>query len=199
MNEALERMLDIVHSHEREQRAAILARAREDSKRIVGEAHRQARTRVSEYVLELKRHMRREFARAQAALETQRRRQRLRTDLALLEAGWTQLYDELIRRWSDPAGRAAWVEMVVSQALTLLPARRWEIVHPERWRRAEREALAGRLERELGHTPAFVACADIRAGVRIRVDGASVDGTLEGLLRDRVAIEAWLLAEVAQS
>ena len=198
MNTALDQMLQLVRHHEREECEAILAYAQDEARRIVADAHREARTRMHEHLLELRHLMHRELSRAQAALETETRQHRSRCDFALLEAGWKQLHAALARRWLDPVSRSAWVEMLVGQALANLPKLAWEIAHPADWPDSERDALAQRLEREPLHRPRFAESPDMRAGIRIRAGSAVLDGSLEGLLLDRRAIEARLLAELTR-
>ncbi len=53
--------------------------------------------------------------------------------------------------------------------------------------------MASELTAALGVTPALVADADIRAGLKISADGNVVDGTLDGLVADRAEIGAQLL------
>ena len=199
MNAALEQMLTLVRTREREEREAMLTRAQDESRRILAEARRDARARVGGHLAQLRHLMRRELNRAQAALETERRQHQSRCDFAVLEAGWMQLRAALALRWLDSAGRAAWIGMLVAQALASLPRLVWEISHPEDWPQAEREALARRLERELGYKPRLAGSSRIRAGILIRARSASLDGTLDGLLLDRHAVESQLLAELDRS
>lgn len=198
MNTALEQLLQLVRNHEREECAAILAHAQDEARRIVADAYRETRTRVHGHLLELRHLMRRELSRAQATLETEMRQHQSRYDFALLEVGWKQLHAALAQRWLDPVSRSAWVEMLVGQALAYLPKVAWEIAHPADWPDSERDALAQRLEREIQCRPRFAESPDIRAGIRIRSGSAVLDGSLEGLLLDRRAIESRLLAELTR-
>ncbi len=196
MNGALEGMLRLVGERERREREAILAQARAEARRIVAEARSEARKRVRRDVEEMRRWMRREIGRAEAAFETAKRRHRSRCDAALLEAGWGRLREALAARWRDPAGRRAWVEMLLRDALARLPKTAWDITHPPDWPEAERTALTQRLQGALGHPPRFHPSPDSSAGLKLCAGGACLDGTLEGMLLDRHGIEGRLLAEL---
>jgi vacuolar-type H+-ATPase subunit H len=198
MSGALERMLRLVEERERREREAILAQARAEARRIVAEARAEVRQRGHQDVQELRQWMRREIGRAEAAFETAKRRHRSKRDAALLEAGWGRLREALAARWRDPAGRRAWVEMLLREARASLPKTAWDIPHPRDWPEAERGELARRLERELGHPPRFHPSPDCSAGLKLCAGGACLDGTLEGILLDRPAIEARLLAELGR-
>lgn len=196
MNGALEGMLRLVGERERREREAILAQARAEARRMVTKARSEARKRVRRDVEEMRQWMRREIGRAEAAFETSKRRHRSRCDAALLDAGWGRLREALAARWRDPAGRRAWVETLLREALASLPKTAWDIAYPRDWPEAERGELARHLERELGHAPRFHPSADCLAGLKLCAGGACLDGTLEGMLLDRRGIEARLLAEL---
>lgn len=57
-------------------------------------------------------------------------------------------------------------------------------------------ALQLRLQKQLAHAPHFEVKSTITAGLRICAGGACVDGSADGLLRERLAIEAVLLARI---
>ena len=47
-----------------------------------------------------------------------------------------------------------------------------------------------------GGKPELAACDDIEAGVRIRLDGTVIDATLAGLMKQKHAIEARMIARI---
>ncbi len=196
MSVALERMLALVAGHRQARCEEILAQAQVAARRLAAEAHRGARRRMHGNVTEIRTLLRQRVAQAEAALETARRQHRQRRDFALLETAWPVLAEALRRRWHDTAARGDWVQRLARQALATLPPTGWEIVHPVDWPAVEREALAAWLARELSAAPRLRAAADVTAGLRICARGACLDGTVEGLLADRPAIEAMLLAEI---
>lgn len=198
MNGALEGMLRLVGERERQEREAILAEARAEARRIVAQARAEARRRARQDVEEIRQWMRREITRAEAALDTAKRRQQFRRDAALLGAAWERLRAALVSRWRDPAARRAWVEMLLREAMAHLPKTAWDIIHPRDWPEAERVALAQRLEEALGHSPRFHPAPESTAGLKLCAGGACLDGTLESMLQERLAIEARLLTELGK-
>ena len=84
--------------------------------------------------------------------------------------------------------------MIVSEASRALMATDWIVEHPGNLAKKDRDAISRQLQ-QLQYAPAtFVACDDIASGLRIRAGSACVDGTAEGLLRNRHDVEALLLA-----
>jgi vacuolar-type H+-ATPase subunit E/Vma4 len=197
MSAAVEEMLQLVESHERARCRDAAERAQKETKQIVTEAHRTARARMHETTRELRELGRRRLALAHAELETARRGYERRCDLALIEQGWELLRERLRGRWQDAASRAQWVEGLATQALAALPRGEWTVVHPPGWPAAEQKQLVQRLAQASIKAPQFKAEPAVSAGLRLCVQGACLDGTLEGLLADRAAVQAMMLAELS--
>ena len=98
-----------------------------------------------------------------------------------------------------PAARAAWVAHVLASARTRMPRGLWRIVHAPDWPPAEQQAQMAALAEASGTEPRFEADASIRAGLKVVASGNVIDGTQEGLLADRPALEARLLRELETS
>jgi hypothetical protein len=199
MSAALERMLALIEERSRAEREAILTRAQTEARRLVAESHRDARRRVHAHIAEARALMENRIARAEAALETARRQHRQQRDAALLAAAWPLIHVALEKRWRDDDTRRVWTRSLLEHALAVLPRTRGEIACPQGFAITEREALSAQISAASDATTTFVESADIVAGLRITATGASLDGTLEGLLADRAAIESRLLAEVERS
>ena len=193
---ALAEMLKLVENHERARCREVTAQAQHEARRLLREAHAGARRRMHRHVQELKHFRDREQTRAQAEVATARRQHRQRCDRALLEAGRVQLRASLLARWQETGARRRWVENLVRQAFARLPRGRWTIAHPAGWDKAERDALTQPPARAPGAAPEWIEDRQIAAGLRFHVGGACLDGTLDGLLADRTAVEALLLAEI---
>jgi hypothetical protein len=88
------------------------------------------------------------------------------------------------------------VDEIVATARDSLPQGAWSIHHPADWPPGERDALLDRLEVSLGARPRALADAGLSAGLRVCVDATCLDGSLEGMLAERTAIESRLLAEL---
>ncbi len=195
---ALIEMLKLVEDHELARCREIMARAQREARQLLHEAHAAARLRMRRHAQELKHLRNRERSRAQAELATARRQHRQRGDRALLDAGWAQLRQALAARWQAPAARRRWIDNLVRAALARLPRGPWTVTCSAAWDRAEREALAKQLTSALGAAPAWIEDRNVAAGLRFCVVGACLDGTLDGLLADRAAVEAMLLAELRE-
>ena len=100
----------------------------------------------------------------------------------------------LERRWEDSNKRSAWCEMVVAEAADTLAADGWIIEHPDAWTATDREAVVALAAKHNIPKPAFQSDPSIKAGLRIRVGSATLDGTATGLLTARHAVEGLLLA-----
>lgn len=191
-------MLKLVEDHELARCREIMARAQREARQQLREAHAAARLRMYRHAQELKHLRNRERGRAEAELATARRQHRQRGDLALLDAGWAKLRKALMARWQVPAERRRWVENLARQALARLPRGPWAVACPAAWDRAEREALAKQLASVLGAAPEWIEDRNVAVGLRFCVGGACLDGTLDGLLADRAAVEATMLAELRE-
>jgi hypothetical protein len=196
VSSALERMLALVEERSRAECEAVLTKAQDEARQIVAESHRNARSRVHASLSEARALMEKRMSQAEAALETARRQNRQSRDQALIAAAWPLLNPALEKRWRDDRARHLWIESLIKQALAVLPRTQWEIACPQDYELAEREALAAQVNQAIDAMPAFVEAADIIAGLRITAGDALLDGTIEGLLADRAAIESRLLAEV---
>jgi hypothetical protein len=136
-------------------------------------------------------------ARIQAARAERATRDRRRTEQAsivLLEAAWPLLRARLADLWSVPERRRAWTERYLRRGLELLPRGRWEVRHAAAWSESERGDAVQELSRRLGRSPRFETDGGMEAGLIIACEGAVLDASLEGLLRDRQRLEARLLA-----
>lgn len=195
--DATSALLKLVADDEQRRCREILARAEAAAQTTLREAQRAARARVRENVQTLKQERRQALALATAGLDTARRQHQQRSDQALLEAAWEPLQAALAARWRDAAARSRWVDGLVRRALTRLPRGLWRVEHPPDWPVVERSRFVAVLNAALGQEPQLQVAADITAGLRVHAGSAQLDGTLGGLLSDRRAIEALLLAEIA--
>ena len=194
MAEALEQMLKLVTEQQERECAAIAARAATEAHDILAAAHRSARRRMHENVLEIRQIMRREMNQAQAALETARRQHTQRCDFGLIESGWPKLRVAVLARWREPQARRAWIDSLVQQAQTALPRGRWDVHHPADLAAADRDYLRQSIVAAAGEAPRLLVDAQASAGLRLCAAGACLDGTREGILADHAAIQARLLA-----
>lgn len=192
----VETLLALVEQHRAERCSKLLAEAQERRQALLREAYGEARVRVHEAIVTERRRGQDKLDATRAQLETRARQQQHRTALLLLQHGWELLGQAVLQRWKSAPQRQQWVCDLLRQALQRLPRCSWVIEHPPGWELAECAEMQDQLQAHCGGMPELRADDQIDAGLRICADGACLDGTLEGLLADRNAIEAQLLAQL---
>lgn len=194
----VQQLLAVVERARDKHCAEVMERAQTEARQLLKHALQKARVRLHHEIHQSREQFRRHLVLEQAGKEARLRQARQRADRVLLEQSWQPLRDALIRRWRVSAGRRAWVDAVIDQALGRLVARDWQIEHPSDWPEQERQVVKERLRGVLGSEPVCVAESSLPAGIRVRAGDTLVDGSCDGLLHDRSDIEARLLAVVAE-
>lgn len=175
---------------------AIRKQADEQCAALLEQAYRDARKRLGLAIREERARAKRQIEMAQAQVRTGQRQRELRLSRLRLERGWELLPKALERRWQADASRAAWVKAVLREALAVLPPGEWTIHHAPAWSAQEIKAVGELVAQRIGKTPRFQADQGIAAGIRIRLDGTCVDGSIPGLLANRAWVKARLLGEI---
>jgi hypothetical protein len=194
----VQQLLAVVEQARDKHCAEVMERAQTEARQLLKHAWQKARVRLHHEILQSREQFRRHLVLERAGKEARLRQARQRADRVLLEQSWQPLRDALIRRWQVPAGRRAWVDAVIEQALGRLVGKEWQIEHPSDWPEQERQVVKERLRGLLGAEPLCVAESSLPAGICVRAGDTLVDGSCDGLLRDRSDIEARLLAVVAE-
>jgi len=192
----LKHLLAVVEQRRSERCRAVLDKAHEQALQVVKQTYRDERQRMHRELGEIRQKRRQQMVSVVAQRQTRKRQHRQQADEALLTTTWQDLREALLHRWRDPMMRRRWVEDLVNQAASVLLDRHWVVEHPVDWPAQERSALQRRLEKQLAHTPHFEIKSTIAAGLCICAGGACVDGSADGLLRERLDIEAVLLARI---
>ena len=161
---------------------------------IVCNAHRDARLKLRHHYHADRHEARQRIISAEAALKTKQRQQLQELELKLLETTWSQLEAELLERWREPNERKAWLESTWSLALKVLPKLDWTVTFGEGMEESELENLIEQTPDFKDSRPRMVYDRQIIAGLRIQASGASVDGTLSGLLANRKQLESEILS-----
>lgn len=191
--QARQHLLAVVERYRDEKCVALLEQADQQARQLVRQAYREARSRGQRGIADVRLHYRDKIAAAQARRQTRIRQRRQRDNSLLLAGLWEPLRAAILSRWQQPEARRQWIEELVRKAEASLRERDWVIEHPVEWPQQEQDALRSRLgELSLSFTPR----TDMAAGLRICAGGACVDGSVEGLLRDRTRIESLLLARL---
>jgi len=192
----MQRLLDIVRVYQQEQSDALLCAAQQESRGVIRQAYRVARKNVHEDIQLTRQHIRDTMAAARAKQHTLMMQQRHITASSFLEQCWSLLEQSLQARWQQPEYRREWVAKILSTASAVVPAKDWLVEHPHDWTRQEQQHLADQAKTLPGIQLQFNSMPDLSAGIRICADGAIVDGSLQGLMADRTAIEALILAQL---
>lgn len=192
----LKHLLAVVEQRRSERCRAVMEQAHEQAREVVKQAYRDARRRMHRELDDIRQKLRQQMVSVVARRQTRKRQRRQQADEELLTTSWLNLHEACLYCWRDSLMRRRWVEDLVDQAASVLVDSHWLIEHPFDWPAQERSALQLRLQERLAHTPHFEVKSAIAAGLRICAGGACVDGSADGLLRERLAIEAVLLARI---
>lgn len=192
-------LLDLVEDDRSAQCEGILGDARTRAAALVAQAHADARIRLREAFAEERQRAHERVAAARATLQTRRRLHEQQRATAMLALCWEQLPAALQRRWHESASRQRWVDAIVTAARDALPRASWRIAHSLDWPVAEQQPLRAQLTADLDAAPTLVADAGIVAGLKITAGGNVVDGTLAGLVDDRIEVGGELLRQLEES
>ena len=165
---AADALLVLVEQDRRTRCEAIERESIRQSREALAAARSAARLRVGDVLRAERRRLRQRTGAAEAELATAKRRHETRHVAAMLALGLQRLAGALVARWRDPAGRDEWSAHVLEGA----------------------RASFGDTPFEVEHSPT--------AGLKVRAGGNVIDGTLEGLLGDRDAVGAALLARLGK-
>ena len=172
---------------------ALLAKAREESRRILHAAQIAARHDLRARLSPEREQLAAEVAAAGARLVTQRRLRDQKRIVALLRQAWPILTRVLRERWEARLERASWVVHHLAVAWRALPAGAWIIQHPPNWPAAEREQAGRWLQAHGIEGARFEPDPKLHAGIRVVCGSNILDASLEGLLAERAQIEGRLL------
>lgn len=177
------------------------------SAEILDQAHEQARARIRAIFKEARQRVTRaieaERTRAHsllainaARLETHNRQRYQDAVQHMLSRTRHRLGAALCTRWEQPDSRRLWLDNLLEQALRKLPAATWQIDHPADWDVTEIEHWREKIQQRTGSAPTLRPDTKMPAGLHIQAGGASLDGSLNGLLADERAVQAKLLAQL---
>ncbi len=191
----VQRLLEVVNEYQQQQCDELLNHAHTQSRKIIRQAFRNARLRVHHDIQASRQNMQQELAATRAKQHTSLMQQKHRKDQGFLNQSWNNLADKLRERWQQPQQRKAWVQSITLTALKVLPGQSWKVTCPADWPKTEQEEFLGTVNKAGKREVSFDSTTDIVAGVRISADAALVDGTVDGLMRDRGRIESEMLAQ----
>jgi HPt (histidine-containing phosphotransfer) domain-containing protein len=192
-----EALLQELEQQTAEECRTVIATAQREADTLVTRARSSARRRAHEVIEALRNEGIRRLARAKAKVETEARQRAQQCALEVIQRAWPLLAEALAERWRDPATRLVWTDGVARCGRDQLNAAAWIVEHSADWSDDEKRNFrnshgAG------GDAVTFVANSELAAGIKISADEATLDATSQGLLADRSAVAALLLAEIGQ-
>jgi len=188
-------LLRRVH-HQRDERIGELRAAGAAQVEEARAAGRREARRLLHAAVRAKQERVRERCRAALAeLDASRRKHDFEADARLIDAALAALPAALEARWRDPAARRSWCEHAIGVAAARLVARDWTIALVGDLSAAERAALEAAVAATGAR--ATYTTSGARAGLAISAGPSRVDATIDGLVADRDAIAARLLALAA--
>jgi hypothetical protein len=190
-----EMLLREIERQMREEMRIIDEAAEREARTILAQAHAAARRRMRDAVNELRRDRALRVARGRAKIEEAARMRAQQNAAEALRRTWPFLIEALDARWKNSAARLRWLEGVAHYARDRLVAGSWTVEHPPGWSANDQRRICELLDKRQDDI-SFTMDSDITGGLRIRAGQATLDATSQGLLADRRAREASLLAEI---
>lgn len=197
-NETIEHLLGVVVENREKRCQQVREKAQQQAREITRQAHARSRARMHRHVNELREKYRVRLTSATARNQTLLRQQHQKEDRAMLDVTWPLLREAMTALWNDPESRREWLQAAIADASTRLREQGWHIEHPHNLTEEDEKLITHMLSHGKSKHPKLAAADDIEAGIRIRIKGTVVDATLEGLLCQRKAIEAVMLARIKQ-
>ena len=172
----------------------IVAAAEHQARQLREEARRTQRARLRQAVQDERQRRQHALLEAASRIETREQRAAHTRYERILRAAWPELRGALERRWEQSEGRKHWCEMVIRTAARVLSPAIWSVEHPAEWLADDAALVTEMCNRQGVPAPVFVRDPGLRAGLRVRLDEACLDGSIDGLLSDRREIDATILA-----
>lgn len=192
----VEHLLKVVNQYEQEHCDSMRIRARQQADSIIKDAYLRVRERTRRSIEEVRSRSLQDLKMAEASLQTQIRLARHKLDEAFLEQAWTSLRDVLCLRWKDKEMRGQWINEIVQKADEVLISRQWMLECPDSLTDDECNKLNEQLQSLNLESLELKQGEKINAGLRICAGGACIDGSVDGLLRQRARIEEMFLASI---
>lgn len=191
-----EALIELIAETRNARSAEILDQAQDQARERIRATFKEARQRVTR-AIEAERSRAHSLLAVNAArLETHNRQRYQDAVQHMLSRTRHRLGAALCSRWEQPDSRRLWLDNLLEQALRKLPAAAWKIDHPVGWDVTEIDHWSEKIKLRTGSVSALQPDAKMPAGLHIQAGGASLDGSLNGLLADERAVQAKLLAQL---
>ena len=196
--ETLEHLLGVVFESRDKRCQQVRDDAQQQARSIVRLAHSKGRVRMHHHIDALREKYRVRVTAAIARNQTLLRRQHQKEDRAMLELAWPLLREAMLALWDDTVSRHKWLDAAIASASAGLREHGWRIEHPAGLSDGDIKRINLASGHEKGRGLELSACGDIEAGIRIIARGTVIDATLNGLLQQKTAIEARMIARIRQ-
>jgi 3',5'-cyclic AMP phosphodiesterase CpdA len=196
--ETLEHLLGVVVESREKRCKQLRDDAHRQASEIIKQAYSKGRTRMHHHIDALREKYRSRVSSANARNQTLLRKQHHKEERAILDVAWPHLREAMLALWKDPDSRRTWLEAAIASASSRLKQQDWHIEHPQDMSDADVKWIEHTHIHGRGRAGRLVASGDIDAGIRIVLNGTVIDATLEGLLKQKTAIEATLIARIKQ-
>lgn len=190
----LQRLLEVVNNYQQQACATLMQQAQEQSSHIVRQAYQQARMRFKQDIQESRQQMEASLFAAKAKQHTFMMQQKHQVDREFLDKAWELLKIQLGSRWSNLHSRVLWIQKLANVAQDILSADQWLVEYPEGLPENEKQEIQRVVADTFSRSCQFCENADLSAGIRIKADDAIIDGSISGLLADKVGIESSFLS-----
>ena len=187
-------VLDALRAQQDRRSREIESAAARKAEELLAESRQRMRERAHRAVVEERQRRETALLDARHRMETASRRRVQEHYRTFLHEAMPLLTAELENRWREEAARRSWCEMLIDEATERLPRERWTVEHPGDWSGRDTEWLEQAFAARKFPAPELREDGDIVAGLRIRLGPACLDATLAGLMANRHAVEAHLLA-----
>jgi vacuolar-type H+-ATPase subunit H len=196
--ETLEHLLGVVVESREKRCQQVRDDAHQQAAEIIKLAHSKGRMRMHHHIEALREKYRTRVSSANARNQTLLRKQHHKEERAILDVAWPQLREAMLALWKHPDSRRIWLEAAIASASSRLKHQDWHIEHPQDLSEADIKWIMHTHIHGKGDAARLVASGDIDAGIRIVLNGTVIDATLNGLLKQKTAIEAILIARIKQ-
>jgi hypothetical protein len=197
--QTLEYLLAVVDKNREQHCTEVRDDALKQARKILRQTHNRVRERMHHHVVTLREKNDHRISAALAHNQTLIRQQQQQADQRLLDSAWPVLYETLKKLWDKPAFRSRWMSTAIDEASNTFIKANWRIEHPTTLNaddhRQLQQCVAALKQITLELNPA----EDIKAGIRIIVDGTVFDATIDGLLQQKTMIEPMLMAALKQT
>jgi hypothetical protein len=196
--ETLEHLLGVVFESRDKRCQQVRDDAQQQARAIIRQAYSKGRVRMHHHIDALREKYRARVTAAIARNQTLLRRQHQKEDMAMLDLAWPLLREAMLALWDEPVSRHKWLDAAIKSASAGLREHDWRIEHPPGLSGEDIKTINLAFSHEKGNGPELSACDDIEAGIRIIAGGTVIDATLNGLLQQKTAIEARMIARIRQ-